>query len=45
MVVNGSVEREARAYLEKLAAEPDTRVVNVAGEFNFSRLINLGAKE
>jgi len=45
VVDNGSVEREARAYLEKLAAEPDTRVVNVAGEFNFSRLINRGAKE
>ena len=45
VVDNGSVEREARGYLEKLAAEPDTRVVNVGGEFNFSRLINRGATE
>lgn len=45
VIDNGSVEKQTRAYLEKLASEPGARVINAPGKFNFSRLINRGAKE
>lgn len=43
VVDNGSVEAETHAYLDSLAADPRVTVLRDDGEFNFSRLNNLGA--
>ncbi len=45
IVDNGSVEPETQTALRKLAAESDVRVLRDEGEFNFSRLNNLAARE
>jgi GT2 family glycosyltransferase len=45
LVDNESNEPDARALLESLEGETDVRVLRVPGEFNFSRLNNLGVAE
>ncbi len=45
VVDNDSVDAQTRDYLSSLAKEANTRVVSAPGKFNFSRLINCGAKE
>jgi GT2 family glycosyltransferase len=45
IVDNGSVEPETEAALRKFATQSDVRVLRDAGEFNFSRLNNLAARQ
>ncbi|MEP6698572.1 MAG: glycosyltransferase [Verrucomicrobiota bacterium] len=45
IVDNGSTESETGDYLRALEKEIGARIVRDAGEFNFSRLINHGARE
>ncbi len=45
IVDNESREAETRALLEELTRHPRVRVLPVAGEFNFSRLNNLGVAQ
>lgn len=42
IVDNGSTEPEAAALLDKLARDPRVRILEVPGEFNFSKLNNVG---
>lgn len=44
IVDNGSVEAETHAYLDSLAVDARVTVLRDDGEFNFSRLNNLGAR-
>jgi GT2 family glycosyltransferase len=45
IVDNGSQEPEALKYLERLNESGHARVIRDGGEFNFSRLNNLGVRE
>lgn len=42
IVDNGTVDPDAVAFIERLAEDERVRVVPGPGEFNFSRLVNLG---
>ena len=42
---NGSVGGETLSYLDALAKRPNRRVFKQPGPFNFSRLVNFGARE
>ncbi len=44
IVDNGSVELETQTYLASLEQDKSARVVRVPGDFNFSLLINAGAR-
>ncbi len=45
VIDNGSARADALAYLEKLAGEPNVRVLRRPGPFNFSAICNSGARE
>ncbi|MEP7071649.1 MAG: glycosyltransferase family 2 protein [Verrucomicrobiota bacterium] len=45
IVDNGSEEEDAVAYLQQLGEEANVRIVSAPGEFNFSRLVNIGATQ
>ncbi|MCK4176074.1 glycosyltransferase family 2 protein [Aciditerrimonas ferrireducens] len=45
LVDNGSSEPETEALLRRLTSDPRIRAVRDPGVFNWSRLVNLGAKE
>jgi len=45
IVDNDSAAPATQEYLESLSGDPKKRVVKVAGDFNFSRLVNAGALE
>ncbi len=45
IVDNGSDDPDARAYLRRLAWEPDTRVIRHDAPFNYSAINNLAARE
>jgi glycosyltransferase involved in cell wall biosynthesis len=44
IVDNGSTKPETYAFLHDLAREPNIHILTETGEFNFSRLINCGAR-
>jgi glycosyltransferase involved in cell wall biosynthesis len=44
IVDNGSTEPETHAFLRELARDSNVRILTEPGEFNFSRLINRGAR-
>ena len=44
IVDNGSREPETHALLRDLSQNPSVQILTDAGEFNFSRLINYGAR-
>jgi len=44
IIDNGSTERETRTFLHDMAKGPGVQILSDEGEFNFSRLINLGAR-
>jgi glycosyltransferase involved in cell wall biosynthesis len=44
IVDNGSTKPETYAFLHDLAQEPNIHILTETGEFNFSRLINCGAR-
>lgn len=45
VVENNSSQSEIFAYYEELKAHPKVRVITYTGEFNYSRINNLGVKE
>lgn len=45
VVDNGSVEAPTKTYLQRLASQQSVQVVEDRGEFNWSRLNNLGRRE
>ena len=44
IVDNGSTKPETHAFLHDLALDPHIQILTETGEFNFSRLINCGAR-
>jgi GT2 family glycosyltransferase len=44
IIDNGSTQRETWTFLRELAKAPGVQILSDAGEFNFSRLINRGAR-
>lgn len=41
---NGSVQADVLAYLDEIARRPEVRVLRLPGPFNFSALVNAGAR-
>ena len=44
VIDNGSVEADVLAFMEKIAREPNVRVMRQPGPFNFSAICNAGAR-